>query len=34
MLARSSMAALALAAALAAPAQAFDESKYPDFAGQ
>ena len=33
MLARSSMAALALAAALAAPAQAFDESKYPDFAG-
>jgi len=34
MLARSSMAALALAAALAAPAHAFDESKYPDFAGQ
>ena len=34
MLARSSMAALALAAALAAPAQAFDESKYPDCAGQ
>jgi len=34
MLARSSMAALALAAALAAPAQAFDESKYPDFSGQ
>ena len=34
MLARGSMAALALAAALAAPAQAFDESKYPDFAGQ
>jgi hypothetical protein len=33
--ARSSLTLMALAAALAAvPAQAFDESKYPDFAGQ
>jgi hypothetical protein len=37
MLDRSSIGALALAAALLMPiggAQAFDESKYPDFSGQ